>query len=112
MRLPTFARQKLRVQMPGTRLVHGSEVDDWQAPTERVIPGCMAVPADTDEVETNRTSVRTGYIIYLPSRYDIDPRERVDIAGTWYSVQGDALPIPSPSGGNSHKRLHAEKWRG
>lgn len=117
MRLPKFARTTLTVTTPGTRVVHGSDVDDWtpSAVTTREIRNALVVPADVDELNTNRDSTHEGFNIYIPPQHDLDPREKITwpgAAGRDYAVKGDPAPVPTASGGYSHILFYAERWQG
>lgn len=114
LRLPRFARrQTITIQDPGTRRVHGADVDDWSNPQPaRQVRG-FAVPATTDETERNRTSIRTGWHVYLDPEAEVTAKSKLTLPdGLEYGVDGDPQPYPSPTGGTSHIYIHAERWAG
>jgi hypothetical protein len=113
-RLPSFAaRGTITIQDPGKRLVHGAEVDDWTNPGPPRQARGYAVPASTDELEKNRTSVRTGWHVWLHPETEIHATSKLTLPdGLDYGVDGDPQPYPSPSGGTSHIYVHAERWVG
>lgn len=114
MRLPKFARTTLTIKTPGTRTVHGSDVDDWANPTTREVRGALVVPAMTDELTKNRESVGEGFNVYVPAKDRLEANQKITWRGADgdYSVQGKASPVPSPSGGYSHILYYVERWTG
>lgn len=114
MRLPRFARQTVIVRTPGSRLVHGAQVDDWTTAAEQPVAGCLAVPAATDEVTRNRDNSRDGWNVYLPAdRITLTGKERLRLAnGLEYAIVGDPGEVPAPSGGDSHVFAYVERFTG
>lgn len=115
MPLPGFCNHTLVVITPGTKTVHGDEVDDWTpaATTSREIRGCWVEPKSTEENSHRRDTVRAGYDILLPDTAEPpDARDRVlhPLALGYFGVVGDVMPVPSASGILDHYFAYVERW--
>lgn len=121
MSLPAFCDHELLVITPGSKVVHGNNVDDWSqgATTSRTVKGCWVEPKSTEENTHRRDTVRAGYDILLP---DTQPdgekttpptsKDRVlhPLAEGYFGVKGDVLPVRSASGGLDHYFAYVERW--
>lgn len=114
--LPSFARHTITVVEPGSRIVHGSQRDDWSPDkvTTRTIDGCLVTPKSSDESRTSADTVRAGYEILLPP--DARPpannhKVRHPLAGGDYAVIGEVLPIPGASKTVDHWFMYCERWK-
>jgi hypothetical protein len=114
MSLPKFARRNtITIQDPGTRTVYGSEVVDWDNPGPPRTARGIAVPARTEETEDNRTSIRTGWDVYLEPGTVVHSSSKLTLPdGNDYGVVGDPAELRSPSGRLDHIYLYAERWTG
>lgn len=121
MTLPAFADHELIVISPGTKRVHGDDVDDWSdgATTTRTIKGCWVEPKSTEENSHRRDTVRAGYDILLPdvdtagnTVVPPDAKDRVihPLETGYFGVVGDVLPVRSASGGLNHWFAYVERW--
>ena len=114
--LPSFARHTITVVEPGSRVVHGSERDDWSAAKvkTRTIPGCLVTPKTTDESRTSADTVRAGFEILLPAGA-APPKNnhkiRHPLHGGDYAVIGEVLPIPGVTAEIDHWFMYCERWK-
>jgi hypothetical protein len=114
--LPSFARHTITVVEPGSRVVHGSPVDDW-GPTKvttRTIEGCLVTPKSSDESRTSADTVRAGFEILLPP--DATPPKnnhkiRHPLKAGDYAVIGEVLPIPGVTAPVDHWFMYCERWK-
>lgn len=99
---------------------HGTDVEDWDAPTAgRVrVDGCLVEPLSGQEVLANRDATQAAWRVLMPEvdahgePYRIDGRNRVEFQGVPHGIVGDPGLHPSPSGTLGHIEVLASSWRG
>lgn len=113
--LPAFCDHTVKITTPGTRVVHGSNVDDWSpgAVTVREIFNCWVESKSSDEDNRRRDTTREGYDILIPAE-EVPPTsaDRVEhpLAAGFFRVQGAAMPVRSADGALDHYFAFVERW--
>jgi hypothetical protein len=66
----------------------GNPTTTWATtPVRRSVYGWA--PAGTNEATASRQTVTADIVLYAPSEFTLDPRDRVRLLGQTYEVQGD-----------------------
>lgn len=89
-----FGSESVVIESPGVRVdpYSGEQVaDDWSAPTRRTVYTlCPPEPRPSQEpVQDARHAVVSGWTLYLPADTVIGPRDRVQVRGATFPVQGE-----------------------
>lgn len=113
MSTPSFASVTItRLRYP-TRTDHGTTITDYTAtPATFDIDGCWAEPSPSTEVADHRFALSTGWIIAAPPGIDLTAADHVRHQGIEYEIDGEPLPVPSPTGALDYTRIVLKKWEG
>lgn len=111
--LPTWAKDTVIRLRPSTRIVRGSEIQDWANPDALEISGCSVQPSSTNLSQDGRIQgISEGYTCYLPPGSDVRAGDRIRFGGNDYTINGEPENWKSPTGRVSSMQLHLERWRG
>lgn len=109
----SFWRQSITRIRPTETTERGSTVYDWSDPDRLVIDGCSVQPASTALTQDGRVQgITDGLTVYAPADADVQAGDRVEYAGNVYTINGDVLRWPSPSGSLDHLHINLVRWRG
>lgn len=116
MRVPSFARHTVTILTPGEYNDHGVTRPDWDNVTEVVVPRCLLVPLQGDELiaagGSNRSGVEMLWKLHLPPGTQITAQDRVRFRGSDYEVHGHPMQWDSPSGALDHVAVYLKRWEG
>lgn len=110
--MPSFANETITVVTPGTRIVHGSDVEDWDAATRRDIEFCVVDAASTQELaDRDRSTTIDACNVQIPTdAVPPTPQDKVVLPGRGeYRVQGEVQLVTSPSGALDGRQFYAER---
>lgn len=111
--LPSFFTQSVIRLRPGITAQRGSEIPDWSAATELMIPGCSVQPASTGLSQDGRVlGVSEGLVCYMPPDADVLVGDRIIYQGETYTITGVPKQWFSPSGGLDNIQLNLQRWQG
>ena len=110
--LPSFMRQSVIRLRPSVKVVRGSEVYDWNDPSELVIGGCSVQPGTTELSQDGRVQgILDGLTAYLPPTADVQAGDRIKYDGKIYTIDGE--PKRWIGAVNlSHIQLTLRRWSG
>lgn len=85
------------------------DVLDWTAPAVFDVAGCSVQPVQAPEYTTDRDSITTLWIAYVPIDADVRASDRVMWGGVAYEVNGD--PMVWSFGSLSHQVINLTRSR-
>lgn len=110
--VPSFASQTVTRLRPNIKTIRGSDVFDWDNPSELVIAGCSVQPGTTELSQDGRVlGVLDGLTAYLPPDADVMEGDRIVYDGKVYTIDG----MPKKWVGvahTSHTQLTLRRWSG
>lgn len=112
MSLPSFCRDEITVARAGVKSSRGVNIRDWDNATTHKITGCSVQPTGTDSTYDTREGVVVRAKAYLPPDADIQAGDRVSWQGRTFIVDGQPLPINSPTGRLLHIKATLTDWEG
>jgi hypothetical protein len=82
----------------------GEEIaEDWATPNRTDVEGCVVVPRTTSEpLEAGRAPVIVGYTVHMPWGTEITARDRVELYGEVWQVDGYPFPWKNAFTGTEH----------
>lgn len=91
----------------------GTSVADFTGtPSEVPIKNCWAEPIDPETETQGRVAARSGFRCTAPEGTDLDSFvDHVAYAGVEYELDGDAVPVTSPTGGLNEVMFTLRRWR-
>ncbi len=97
---------------PATTASRGSTVPDWNNASRLVIGGCSVQPAGTELSQDGRVlGVVDGMTCYMPPTADVKEGDRIEYAGTVYTIDGAPRVWPS-AGSLNHVQIRLSGWSG
>lgn len=112
MALPSFCRDTITVVRASEKESRGVVIRDWDKTTTHTIAGCSVQPADTSTTYDVREGVTVRARAYLPPGSDIKAGDRIDWNGYSFAIDGQPLPINSPTGRLLHIKAQLIDWEG
>jgi len=113
MALPSWFRQNVTRVRPGTKIVRGSEVPDWEHAETAVITGCSVQPSATTLSQDGRVlGVSESFSVYMPPDADVQEGDRIIYEGKLFVVRGIPGTWISPTGNLTNKQVIIERWEG
>lgn len=112
--LPSFCKDVVTVVRPGSKVLRGATVPDWDAATSHEVRGCSVQPASSATVMGDQrvNAVQSGATLYAPPAADVAAGDRVEFEGRAWSVDGEPQAWRSPTGRVSHVIVSLRDWRG
>lgn len=111
--LPSFWKQSIIRIRPGTKTLRGSDVPDWDHADRLEVGNCSVQPASTTLSQDQRVlGISDGLTVYAPPMADVIEGDRIEYAGSIYTINGKPLQWPSATGGLDHIQLNLMRWRG
>ena len=112
MALPTFCRDSITVVRPGIKKSRGTVIKDWDTATEHVIKNVSVQATSSNTTYDTREGVVIRATAYLPPNSDIAAGDLVKWHGYTFAIDGDPLPVYSPTGALNHVKATLIDWRG
>ena len=112
MPLPSFCRDEITVVRAGVKDSRGVQIRDWDNATTHKITGCSVQPTSTESNYDIREGVVVRAKAYLPPDADIKAGDRVEWQDKVFAVDGQPLPINSPTGRLLHIKATLTDWEG
>lgn len=112
--LPSFAREVITVERPGTKSDRGVMVPDWTVATVRTVGGCSVQPASTSRnfASARVLNVSDAWTLYAPPNADIRPGDRITCRAGVFETDGAAEAWDSPTGRVSNIQFSLRRWEG
>jgi hypothetical protein len=85
--------------------------DTDQPPTVVPITRCWLEPLASQEAEEGGTATFTGFKGTAPWGTDLLPTDRVRHFGVEYEVDGDVMPVQSPTGALNEVIFTLKRWK-
>lgn len=108
----SFARDRAKVEVPGSYEERGTRYDDWDdiADTWSTRPGIFQPGAsEEDRMRGDADKIAATFMVQDPR--PIPGNARLTLRGNTYQVIGDAEQWPSPTGALDHQRVVLEQWK-
>lgn len=112
MALPSFCRDEVTILRPSEKYSRGVKIRDWDNTSTHVISGCSVQPQDTSTSYDSREGVTVRAKLYLPPNADIQVGDHVEWDGHVFAIDGEPLPINSPTGRLLHLKAQLIDWEG
>lgn len=112
MALPSFCRDVVTILRASEKNSRGVIIRDWDNPTSHTISGCSVQPQDTSTSYDSREGVTVRAKAYLPPNADIQAGDHVEWNGHVFAIDGEPLPINSPTGRLLHVKAQLIDWEG
>lgn len=100
-----FETSTVDIIRPGSKVVRGDTLPDWDTATEHSEPGWIVQPLAAAEQLGLRDANITSLRALAPAPADVTPLDRVRYAGTVYEVDGKPQPYPTPPGMLQHNEI-------
>lgn len=110
--LPSFCRDTITVTRAGTKSSRGVSIRDWDNATSHTITGCSVQPKDTSGTYDSREGTTVRATAYLPPNADIQAGDKIEWNSLTFSIDGQPLPINSPTGRLLHVVADLVDWEG
>lgn len=110
--LPSFCNQEIKRIRPGTKMIRGSEVPDWDKTQEITIKGCSVQPASTSlSLDGRVLGLSDGYTAYIPEGSDVIAGDHIEFDGEIYEINGEPRKWTGAIS-RSHILLNLIRWEG
>ena len=109
----SWATQTITRIRPGTKMVRGSGIRDWDNADELDISGCSMQPAGNSLSQDGRVlGVFDGYTCYCPINADIQAGDRIRFNNQVFEINGEPNLWTSATGNLNNMLLNLVRWSG
>ncbi|QHO91925.1 hypothetical protein CWT12_12260 [Actinomyces sp. 432] len=111
--LPSFARQRVTIVTPGTRIERGHEVLDWGTTTEAMVPCIWEMGAPAQSSSDGLDTILGTRTVYLNPGAPVTGACRLrfpDDPGTDWVIVGEPAANTSPTGAVSNIQVSCRRW--